>query len=678
MPPHTTLEPPAKSLLYTVETYRELEPYLHYEWLLTNGLGGFSSSTIVGCNTRRYHGLLCAATLPPVGRIMALSRIGEILVVDGKEDQLLEFSINQFGDEFHPRGDRYLERFEVDDIARWIYEIEGVVVHKEIMMLWHQNALAIRYRVEADKDRKVKLRLLPFAGLRDFHSLRSAQGANFEVTSKANAVAVGDGKYAVHLTADKGSFKENQQWWYRHRYAVEYERGMPDTEDLFSPGEFAVEMTGSGQVTLWVGMETMAVGDWDAERARRPKTGIGRHGAETNKQVEAVSPVLHDGPRMQKASLAVEKLARAAHDFVVRRKQPDGTPGHTVIAGYHWFADWGRDTMISLPGLFLVTRRFEHAGQVLSVFAQYVSQGMIPNLFDDYTNEPRYNTVDASLWFIHAAFEFVRLSGDKETFEKRLKPACRAIIDGYRKGTRYHIHMDPADSLIYAGDAKTQLTWMDAKCGDIAFTPRAGKAVEINALWYNALVLMGEDELAKKVAASFQKNFWINPFRGCYDVFGDVEKPGFKDAQLRPNQIFAVSLPNSPLALEQRKAVVEVVRRELLTPFGLRTLARHEPRYHGGYRGDQFQRDQAYHNGAVWPWLMGPFLEAYLRVNDRSGEAVEQAKVWLQPLIDLLERGCVGQLPEICEGNEPHRPVGCCAQAWSVAEVMRLAVEIGI
>ena len=678
MVPHTTLAPPADSLLYNVETYRELEPFLHYEWLLTTGLGGFSSSTVLGCNTRRYHGLLCAATLPPVGRIMALSRIGEILVLDGRDDQLLEFSINQFGDDFHPRGDRYLERFEVDDIARWTYDVEEVVVRKEILMPWHQNALAIRYTVTAGEGRKVKLRLLPFVALRDFHSLRSAHGANFQVASQSQAVAVSEGNHAVHLRADSGYFLENRQWWYKHTYAIESERGMPDVEDLFSPGGFSLEMVGGGQVTLWVGMEPMEVGDWDVERQKRPKTGIGWHGRDTSKQVEAISPVLHAEPRMTTASATVQKLARAAHDFVVRRKQPDGTPGHTVMAGYHWFADWGRDTMISLPGLFLVTRRFEHAGHVLSVFAQYVSQGMIPNLFDDYTNEPRYNTVDASLWFIHAVFEYLRLSDDTKTFESKLKPACRAIIEGYRKGTRYHIHMDPADGLIYAGDAKTQLTWMDAKCGDIAFTPRAGKAVEINALWYNALRLMGEDQLAKQVAASFQKSFWISPFRGCYDVFGDVDKPGFKDAQLRPNQIFAVSLPNSPLTLDQRRAVVEVVRRELLTPVGLRTLARGEANYHGVYSGDQFQRDQAYHNGTVWPWLMGPFLEAYLRVNDRSAEAVRQAAAWLQPLIDKLERGCVGQLPEICEGDEPHRAVGCCAQAWSVAEVLRLAVELGI
>ncbi len=328
--------------------------------------------------------------------------------------------------------------------------------------------------------------------------------------------------------------------------------------------------------------------------------------------------------------------------------------------------------MIALPGLFLTTGRFKEAAQVLSVFAQYVSEGMIPNRFDDYTNEPHYNTVDASLWFIHSAFEYLRLSKDSNTFETKLLPACKSIIEGYQKGTRFNIAMDPADSLIAAGDATTQLTWMDAKCNGIAFTPRQGKAIEINALWYNALKLMGKEQLAASVAGSFQKAFWLSPFRGCYDVVNGSSK----DAQIRPNQIFAASLQYSPLKVEQRKAVVEVVRRELLTPYGLRTLARSEPNYRGRYTGDQMHRDAAYHNGVVWPWLIGPFLEAYLRVNDRSPRAIQQARVWLQPLIDSMDRGCIGQIAEIFTGDEPHNPAGCFAQAWSVAEVLRLAVDL--
>jgi predicted glycogen debranching enzyme len=304
---------------------------------------------------------------------------------------------------------------------------------------------------------------------------------------------------------------------------------------------------------------------------------------------------------------------------------------------------------------------------------------MIPNRFDDYTNEPAYNTVDASLWFVHACFEYARASSDGRTFETVLKPACRQILDGYRRGTRFHIKMDESDGLICQGDATTQLTWMDAKTDNVVFTPRQGKPVEINALWYHALELMGETQLAAKVAESFKAAFWVSPFRGLADVVNGDPTSGYqRDSSIRPNQVFAVSLPNSPLTREQQHAVVEVVRRELLTPVGLRTLSPGDPKFCRRYCGIQFERDRAYHNGTIWPWLMGGFLDAYLRVNDRSADALAQARRWLSPLIDHLDDACLGQISEIFEAEEPHRPVGCPAQAWSVAEVLRLAVDLGM
>jgi predicted glycogen debranching enzyme len=300
---------------------------------------------------------------------------------------------------------------------------------------------------------------------------------------------------------------------------------------------------------------------------------------------------------------------------------------------------------------------------------------MIPNVFGDYSNQPEYNTVDASLWFIHACFEYLRLSGDSATFEKSLRPTCEQIIDGYRHGTRYNIRMDTADNLISQGDIHTQLTWMDARCGDVTFTPRQGKPVEINALWYHALMLMGMKDLAAKVADSFQKAFFISPTAGLADVVDGNRR----DTAIRPNQIFAVSLPNGPLTAEQQAAVVEVVRRELLTPVGLRTLGRNEPGYRGRYTGDQFNRDGAYHNGTVWPWLIGAFLEAYLKVHNRSDDSVAQVKEWLAPLVTHMnDEGAIGQIAEIFDGDAPHRPVGCPAQAWSIAEVLRIAVSVGM
>ncbi len=638
--------------VYSVETHGELRPFLEEEWLVTNGLGGFASGTLVGCNTRRYHGLLCAAMLPPVGRIMLLNRIGEILTFQGDEERLLELSINQFFDRFHPRGDRYLRQFEENDgFVQWTYEAEGIRVIKQLQMPWRMNAAGIRYMVMSE--RPVELKLLPFVRLLDFHQLRRGQ-ASLQGAYEQKSVWVADGKNKVSIVSDAGEFVCEPDWWFSHIYSVETERGQDDAEDLYTPGHFSLKVTGAATITLWASAGDEKAFNWDAELERR----------------RAAAPKLP----WKAPSQALSRLARASEDFVAYRRSPDDKDGSTIIAGYPWFADWGRDTMISLPGLLLVTERFAEARQVLSVFAQYVSLGMIPNRFDDYTNEPSYNTVDASLWFIHACFEYARRSGDKKTMDELLLPACKAILAGYTRGTRFHIGVDPADGLVTQGDAGTQLTWMDAKCDGVVFTPRQGKAVEINALWYHALKLLGEEAEAKRVAESFRKAFWLSPFRGLADV---VDGPR-KDASIRPNQIFAVSLPNSPLNRDEQAAVVETVRRELLTPVGLRTLAKTDPRYHGQYRGSQRKRDEAYHNGTVWPWLLGAFLDAYLKVHEWSPAAVEQAKKWLSSLLATMDRGCIGQISEIFEGNEPHRACGAFAQAWSVAEALRLAVELGM
>jgi len=704
----------APAPLFSLATDGQLEPWRSREWLLTNGLGGFASSSVIGCNTRRYHGLLCAATMPPVGRVMILSRLGEVLYLDGKTDKPLEFSSNQFGlwpGTFHPRGDQYLRHFELGEIARWTYDIEGVRVVKELLLCWQKNTVAVRYTLDGGggapgvQERQMRLELMPFTGLRDFHSLRRA-GGHFEFHARERGVRVVDWGLSLNVAADSGAFVVQPDWWYGHTYPIEAERGQDCTEDLFTPGRFVVESTGPGRtlaITLWLSNEEIEPGDWDAELRRlvgrrvavpapvdpsqakagatvpklaapKPAPAHSTDSTGSTSSPQASSPRASSGQAQKGVATAtLARLFRAADDFLVCRKSPDGSDGTSVVAGYPWFADWGRDTFISLPGLMLVTGRFEQARQVLGVFGNYVSEGMIPNRFDDYNNEPSYNTVDASLWYIHAAFEYLRLSKDKAGFEQKMLPACRQIIDGYKAGTRYHIKMED-DCLITQGDSSTQLTWMDAKMGGHAFTPRQGKAVEINALWYHVLMLMGQTELAGKVADSFRKAFWISPSRGLYDVVeGDR-----KDAAVRPNQIFAASLPNSPLTEAQQAAVVDIVRRELLTPMGLRTLSSSDPGYKGRYGGPQSERDAAYHNGTVWAWPIGAFLSAYLRVNKRSPQAIDQARLWLKPLVDHMEQNCIGQIAEIFEGDEPHRPVGCPAQAWSVAEVLRLAAELGM
>ena len=371
--------------LYSIETYGELEPHIREEWLVANGLGGYAAGTVVGCNTRRYHGLLVAATIPPVGRIMLLNRLEELIRVGRQADGILEFSINQFGQLFHPRGDKYLRRFDLEsDLVRWEYEIEGIRIIKQLQMSWQNNAVGIRYSIDAG-NQQVELSLLPFVRLLDFHALRHGQ-ANLDQTQDARSCCVKDGNNQVTITADGGEFVANPDWWFGHTYALETERGLDDKEDLFTPGRFVLTAVGKGSITLWAASDGGMQFDWE-EQLRRRRT------AATPAPVN--TPVIH-------------LLTHAADDFVSARKSPDGSAGSTIIAGYPWFADWGRDTMISLPGLLLATERFEQARQVLCVFAQYVSQGMIPNRFDDYTNEPSYNTVDASLWFIHAAFEYAR------------------------------------------------------------------------------------------------------------------------------------------------------------------------------------------------------------------------------------------------------------------------------
>ena len=634
---------------FTVDPRGQLSPFDRQEWLLTNGTGAYADGTVVGMNTRRYHGLLVAATHPPVGRIVTVNRLAETLTVDGMDHDL---SVNTFPNgTVLPQGFQYLTRFAIDADARWGYVADGVRVDKAVQLCWGRQVTAVRYTVYAGAGRPFRLAVRPFVGLRDFHALRHAAGASFTATPAADRVSVTDGHNVVTIAG--GPFTPSPDWWYDHVYPVETERGQDDREDLFTPGTFTVEGRGRAVLTLWVGLGTdVAAGDYDAELARRPAVPM----------------------PPKPTSRAVNRLCRAAADFVVARPSPDGSPGTTVIAGYPWFADWGRDTMIALPGLLLVPRRFAEARQVLTTFAQYVSRGMIPNRFDDYTGEPEYNTVDASLWFVHAAFEYARLSGDDDTLASVLMPACRQIVDGYRAGTRFDIRMDDRDGLIRQGDADTQLTWMDAKTNGVTFTPRQGKPVEINALWHHALVLMREDELAARCADGFRRAFWLGDDAGLADTVADDGTP---DRSVRPNQIFAVSLPDSPLTPFQQAAVVAIVERELLTPVGLRTLAATDPRYVGRYAGDGFHRDGAYHNGTVWPWLIGPFLDAHLKVHDRSPAAVQQVRQWLKPLLSAMgEEGCVGQIAEIYDGDEPRRPVGAYAQAWSVAEVLRLTVAV--
>ncbi len=633
------------------------------EWLETNGLGGFASSTVVGLNTRRYHGLLMAAAKPPVGRMLLLSKLEETLILG---DQRFDLSANQYPGVVHPQGHQYLREFRLDPFPIFVYEVEGVELEKSVFMVQGENTTVVQYAVRAKKGRaqQCKLEVRPLIAFRDYHSTTHANDSlNRYVESVPGRATVVpyQGVPPLHLAHDAAELESGGDWYRNFEYAVERERGLDFQEDLYSPFVLRFDLAQRPQATIIASTEVRTAN----QAADFRKQEIARRQA-----VVAAAPADDD---------FVRALASAADQYIVARGDEK-----TIIAGYPWFADWGRDTMIALPGLCLSTGRHDMARQVLSAFACVVDRGMLPNRFPDAGEAPEYNSVDATLWFFEAARAYRAATGDDAFVREHLYPVFGDIIDWHIRGTRYGIRLE-ADGLLASGEPGVQLTWMDAKVGDWVITPRYGKAVEIQALWYNALCVMGQfardfgdassrkryTALAENAKASFNATFW-NESSGClYDVVnGDSH-----DASLRPNQILAVSLPFSMLSPERRRSVVEVVERELLTPYGLRSLAAGDPQYRPRYEGDSRSRDSAYHQGTVWPWLMGPFLTAYCKINGHSKKAREQARKWLEPLRAHLGEAGLGQISEIFDADAPHRPRGCFAQAWSVAEVLHALVE---
>jgi predicted glycogen debranching enzyme len=632
------------------------------EWLETNGMGGFASGTIAGCNTRRYHGLLVAATKPPVGRLVLLSKLEETVSINGKA---FELGANQYPGAIHPQGFQYLKQFRLDPFPVFTFRADGLEIEKSVFMVHGENTTVIEYRITdwhtADE---VQLEIRPLIAFRDYHNL-THENASINRTLKESVGIVSVSLYRglpdLYL-AHNASGLEVTGVWYRHfEYEAERERGLDYSEDLFNPYVLRFGLRSGDQATIIASTEPRGVSA--AERYRSSE--IGRRAA-----LAARAPLEDD---------FVRSLTAAADSYIVSRGDQK-----TVIAGYHWFGDWGRDTMIALPGLTLPIGDFETARGILVTFAEHVDCGMLPNRFPDAGEAPEYNTVDATLWFFEAVRSFLAYSGDWEFVEQHLYAVLRHIVEWHVSGTRFGIKLD-SDGLINSGASGVQLTWMDAKVGDLVVTPRRGKPVEIQALWYNALRTMQDiagylhDETARQsynsmaelTQWSFNRFFWNESGGYLYDVVSDAPP----DASIRPNQIFAVSLPHSILDTERAKQVIGVVQERLLTPYGLRTLAPSDPQYKGHYGDDVVSRDGAYHQGTVWPWLMGPFITAYIKVNGRSEIARRQAELWLQPLKSHLNDAGLGQISEIFEGDPPHRPVGCIAQAWSVAEVLRATIE---
>jgi predicted glycogen debranching enzyme len=647
------------------------------EWLETNGLGGWAASTVSGSNTRRYHGLLVAAASPPVGRVVLLSKLDESLVLNGRR---IDLGSNQYPGAVHPRGYQHLRHFSRGLFPRFRYEAEGVVVTKTVAGIHGENTTVVDYRVEG-RTAGLSFELRPMVAGRDFHSLGQAREVppwSFDPEGAWFRSGPWAGGLAFWLSVPGASFRAAPEWHYRVEYLREMERGLDFREDLWTPGVFRWDLSGGEGAGRRKGEDARIRLVISTAQPMRPAVDL------LDREVRRRRALLSKLPFKDRITAS---LARAADQFiVVRRVGEDGEGGRSVIAGYPWFEDWGRDTMIALPGLCLATGRFNDAREILRTWAGTLAEGMLPNRFPDPGGEPEYNSVDATLWFFVATWSYLAYTSDETFVRTHLLPALREAQDAYRRGTRFGIREDE-DGLLLAGEPGQQLTWMDARVGDRVVTPRAGKPVEVNALWYNALSILGslEDRLwggsgggssgstpagrARRMRHRFARTFWYAEGGYLYDVVG---VDGIRDQTLRPNQLLALSLP-FPLVSARRARSVLAATRRLVTPFGLRTLPPDHGAYRPRYEGDPESRDSAYHQGTVWTWLLGPYLTALARWEGEKGR--RRALALLEDALLNLREAAVGSISEVFDGAPDHRPGGAVAQAWSVAELLRSYLE---
>jgi predicted glycogen debranching enzyme len=637
------------------------------EWLCANGLGGFASGTVAGLRTRRYHGLLVAALKPPVGRTVLVTGLEERVEYDGRPYALAS---NRWADgTIAPDGHRLIERFHLDGTTPvWHYACADALIEKRVWMEPGANTTYVRYRL-LRAGGPARLALTALVNYREFHSTTRRPGWAMRVEPVARGLRViaFDGARPVLLQVSGAAVERAHEWYLGSRLAAEEARGLDALDDNLSVGTFTATLDPGRALTCVLSAEATPGLDGELAWSRRRAHEAGALFAWRRAQPAAAG-----------APAWIDQLVLAADQFLVSRPLVDDPGGLSVIAGYHWFGDWGRDTMIALPGLTLATGRPEAARRILTTFARFVDAGMLPNVFPDAGQETEYNTVDAALWYVEAVRAYHTATGDDATL-RELLPALEQIVRGYIGGTRYGIRVD-GDGLVTAGEPGVQLTWMDAKVGDRVVTPRIGKPVEINALWYNALGAMAGfarrlgrspaawEAMAEQAAASFAR-FWNAETGHCYDV---IDGPAGHEASLRPSQILAVSLSASPLSPDRQRRVVDACARHLLTSYGLRSLAPGEPGYQPRYAGGPRERDGAYHQGTAWAWLLGPFALAHHRVHgDR-----EAARAFLAPMAQHLADHGLGSIAEIFGAEPPFRPDGCIAQAWSVAETLRAWCEL--
>lgn len=653
------------SISFDQEVCRDLNQSLHYEWLETNGLGGYASGTVAGCHTRKYHGLLVANLSYPPGRFLLLSDIDDSILIGHQESPL---ACHRYPGVYHPAGFNFLTSFTLDDCPTFTYLVGHTRIRKQILMPAHENTVLIRYDI-LKSSKPVTLCLKPLLAYRDHHGLKHQDSCiRTAVNSRPDGFDINpyDGMPPLHIRTNRPSTFQAQPDWYRNfEYAREAERGYDHHEDLFCPGLLEIPLRQGQSVIMTASVSTstaFTASTWDSERSRR-------------QQDQQKYTALAQGAPAELAQ-TLPDLIRAGQQFLIWT--PDNRP--TILAGYPWFDDWGRDTLIALPGLTYCCGNPDMGTAILKSIGEAERDGLIPNFFSSNPDHHAYNAVDASLWYFRAVQHMLEATGDIRTVHEHFWPVMQRILNRFMEGTRNDIFMN-ADGLLHAGNRDTQLTWMDAKSRGIPVTPRHGYAVDINALWYNAICFSDAlattlgaptpwpSDLATRCKAAFQSLFWMADSSCLADSFADSHL----DRSIRPNQVLAVSLPYSPLNLSQQTSVIETVRRELLTPYGLRTLSPHDPAYKGRYEGDQDTRDAAYHQGTVWPWLIGHYGEAALRVAPDRQAAISDLIKTLGPLLDYsLLGGGLHQVPEIFDGDTPHRPNGCFAQAWSCAELIRL------
>jgi predicted glycogen debranching enzyme len=673
-----------RALACAGERARDPGSLLGREWLVTNGLGGFAAGTLAGIPTRRYHALLVAALPTPLGRTVMLNHLSEWLrLADGTRFEI--GGQERAGGGLEWPGARHLVEFRLEyGLPVWRYEIGGTTIEKRVRMVYQQNTVHITYRLL--RGEPVRLKLRPALHVRPLEgSVHEAIAEPYTITAVEDRLelmtARGYSPLRLKIHGRRATFALDSATLQNVRYRAEAERGYADAGELWSPGYFSVDLSSERSTTLVASTET-----WDMIGALIPEEAEAAERERRERLLAGAEPAVRLGVGAE--------LVLAADEFVITpsgrredaaRARAAGGDVRSIIAGYYWFTDWGRDTMISLEGLTCVTGRHVEAGYILRTFGQYVRDGLIPNMFPDGSNEGLYHTADATLWFFHAIDRYLATTGDSATLAALL-PKLSEIVCCHLEGTRFGIHVDPKDGLLLQGADGYQLTWMDAKCDGWVVTPRRGKAVEINALWYNAVRLLegwtresGADAAAAALAAhadqcrrSFNQRFW-NPEGGyLYDVVESPDLAGMDDSACRPNQLLAISLTHPVLDESRWAPVVEAARAKLLTPVGLRSLSPDHPDFKPTYHGDLRTRDAAYHQGTVWAWLIGPFIDAWLKVHpeDRVG-----ARRFLGGLVPHLDEACIGTISEVFDAVEPYTPRGCVAQAWSVAEVLRCWVR---